>query len=163
MKWLLYAILCSFYLPMVHAETASKPFWLDDHLSQEECRQLKSLWQQKKQIEHDQKVLQELKTLAEQAQKDAQEKIQALQLIEERLKAHQAAKKRHDLKRVKRLSKIYEGMAPAKAAAIMEKMEIVSVVSVLSLMDERKVAKILSNMSADLAMRISEIIARGGE
>jgi len=76
--------------------------------------------------------------------------------IQQRLKDEAAIK----TKKIKRLTSVYEGMKADKAAPVIANMELVTVVKIFSLMDEKKVGKILSFLPAAKAVVISQALTR---
>jgi len=64
-------------------------------------------------------------------------------------------------KKIKRLTAVYAGMKPDKAAAVIAQMDLVTVVKIFSKMDEKKVGKILSFLKPKQAMTISEALTKG--
>ena len=63
-------------------------------------------------------------------------------------------------KKIKRLTAVYEGMKPDRAAPVISKMDLATVVRVFLLMDEKKVGKILSFLPPDKAVQISQALTR---
>lgn len=61
-----------------------------------------------------------------------------------------------------RLAKMYESMKPAQAAPILSGLEMDIVLDVMNRMKEREAARILANMDATLAARISTQLSHGG-
>ncbi|MDX8404785.1 MAG: hypothetical protein R8K50_01375 [Mariprofundus sp.] len=76
--------------------------------------------------------------------------------IQQRLKDEAGIKS----KKIKRLTTVYEGMKPDKAAPVIANMELVTVVKIFSLMDEKKVGKIMSFLPAGKAVEISQALTR---
>ncbi len=63
-------------------------------------------------------------------------------------------------KKIKRLAAVYAAMKPDRAAPVIAKMELGTVVRIFLLMDEKRVGKILSFLPPDKAVRISQALTR---
>jgi flagellar motility protein MotE (MotC chaperone) len=61
-----------------------------------------------------------------------------------------------------RLAKMYENMKPAQAAPILSALEMDILLDIMTRMKEREAARILANMDAGLAARISTELSLGG-
>jgi len=61
-----------------------------------------------------------------------------------------------------RLAKMYENMKPRQAAPIMSALDMEIILDILARMKEREAARILANMDAALAARISTRLSLGG-
>jgi len=96
----------------------------------------------------------------QEAEKKLQQRITELQQLEasiqQRLKDEAGIKN----KKIKRLSGVYAGMRPDKAAPVIARMDLATVVRIFSLMDEKKVGKILSFLPAGKAVVISQALTR---
>jgi flagellar motility protein MotE (MotC chaperone) len=89
----------------------------------------------------------ELKTLNEEADKKLGEinrKLEELQGLEKNLKAQLAQKDAQEAKKIKELGKIYEKMAPDKAALALSNMDDKLATELLGTMKPRSAAKILN-------------------
>ncbi len=58
--------------------------------------------------------------------------------------------------RIKKLAKVYEGMRPEDAAPILSELDDLTIVDILLQMEDRRVSKILGQMSVDRATEISQ-------
>ena len=58
--------------------------------------------------------------------------------------------------RIKKLAKVYEGMRPEDAAPILSELDDLTIVNILLQMEDRRVSKILGQMSVDRATEISQ-------
>ncbi|MDQ6991881.1 MAG: hypothetical protein Q9M31_00260 [Mariprofundus sp.] len=76
--------------------------------------------------------------------------------IQQRLKDEAGIK----TKKIKRLTSVYEGMKANKAAPVIAQMQLSTVVKIFSLMDEKKVGKILSFLPAEKAVLISQALTK---
>ena len=63
---------------------------------------------------------------------------------------------------VVRLAKMYENMKPGQAAPILSNLEMTTILDIMHRMKEREAARILANMDAELAARISTELSTGG-
>lgn len=63
---------------------------------------------------------------------------------------------------VVRLAKMYESMKPGQAAPILSNLEMTTILDIMHRMKEREAARILANMDAGLAARISTELSTGG-
>lgn len=63
---------------------------------------------------------------------------------------------------VVRLAKMYENMKPGQAAPILSNLEMNTILDIMHRMKEREAARILANMDAVLAARISTELSMGG-
>jgi flagellar motility protein MotE (MotC chaperone) len=93
----------------------------------------------------------ELKTLTEEVDKklgEINQKLEELQAMQKNIKVLLTQKDAEELKRTKELAKIYEKMAPDKAAFA------------LANMDERLATNLLANMKAKSAAKILNILDR---
>jgi len=98
------------------------------------------------------------KRLAE-AEARAKALAQALQTklaaIEERL----AEEKKLKSKKIKRLAAVYAAMKPEQAARVVARLDLATAVRVFSVMEEKRVGKILAHLSPQLAVRISRALS----
>lgn len=93
----------------------------------------------------------ELKTMSEEVDKklgEINQKLEELQTMQKNIKTLLAQKDAEELKRIKELGKIYEKMAPDKAAFA------------LANMDERLATNLLANMKAKSAAKILNVLDR---
>ncbi|HOK06745.1 MAG TPA: hypothetical protein PK836_02510 [Syntrophales bacterium] len=92
--------------------------------------------------------------------KEIQDRIDALTELEKRLDAKLAAEKAEDLKRYKDLAKIYENAAPAKAGAMMEKLDTKTAAGIAMNMKKDKAGTVLSHVPVAKAVEITREIVR---
>lgn len=92
--------------------------------------------------------------------KEIQDKIDQLTLIEKRLEAKLDAEKNADTKRFKDLAKIYEAAAPAKAGAMLERLDNKTAAGITMNMKRDKAGVILSNVSVQKVVEITKEITQ---
>ena len=100
----------------------------------------------------------ELKTLNEEADKKLGEinrKLEELQTLQKNLKDQLAKKNAEEVKRIKELGKIYEKMAPDKAALALSNMDDKLATDLLATMKPRSAAKILNVLDRKKASELS--------
>jgi len=93
-----------------------------------------------------------------QAEEKLNVRITELEQLESSIQQRLLDEKNIKDKKIKRLTAVYEGMKPESAAPVLSQMELATVVRVFLLMDEKKVGKILSFMSPDKAVQISQAL-----
>jgi flagellar motility protein MotE (MotC chaperone) len=99
----------------------------------------------------------ELKTLNEEADKKLGEinrKLEELQTLEKNLKDQLAKKNAEEVKRIKELGKIFEKMAPDKAALALSNMDDKLATDLLATMKPRSAAKILNALDRKKASEL---------
>lgn len=100
----------------------------------------------------------ELKTLNEEADKKLGEinrKLEELQNLQKSLKTQLAKKNAEEVKRIKELGKIFEKMAPDKAALALSNMDDKLATDLLATMKPRSAAKILNVLDRKKASELS--------
>ncbi len=70
------------------------------------------------------------------------------------------ARQQEEKKRISKLARLYEGMKPAEAVAILEKLDDDTIVAVVNRMEEENAAKVLAAFDASRAAAISEALLR---
>ena len=106
------------------------------------------------------KSLSEREKEAEIAENRAAERIVELEKLEARIQDLLLQEQGINDKKIKRLTAVYEGMKPDKAAPVIEQMKLATVVKMFSRMDEKKVGKILSFLPAEKAVIISQALTK---
>ncbi|MFQ5356255.1 MAG: MotE family protein [Mariprofundaceae bacterium] len=134
------------------------PFWEDIDISKEECRILKGLRGEQEKLAEEKKILEATREEVNAAKIRAEEKISELEKVEASIQALLDKLERGKSKKIKRLASVYNGMKPEQTAKIIAKMDMASTVEILSNMDEKKVGKVLSYVSPELAMKISRAL-----
>jgi len=94
------------------------------------------------------------------AEEQLQQRITELEQLEASIQQRLADESKIKNKKIKRLTAVYEGMKPDKAAPVIAQMELATVVKIFLLMDEKKVGKILSFLPPEKAVRISQALTR---
>lgn len=90
--------------------------------------------------------------------KKAAQRISDLEALEARISDMLSQEKSINNKKIKRLTAVYEGMRPDKAAPVIARMDLPTVVKMFSRMNEKKVGKILSFLPPELAVKISQAL-----
>jgi len=129
-------------------------------VGREEREELQRLRLLKSRRQSEMTALEALQKNASAAEKRAREQVAVLQALAERIQTSLAKEQSINDKKIKRLAAVYEGMKANKSAPIIAKMELSTVVRMMARMDEKKVGKILSNLSPNLAVRITEALTR---
>jgi flagellar motility protein MotE (MotC chaperone) len=121
---------------------------------------LADLRKQKDSLDKREAQLNRKEKLLQQAEDKINRRITELEQLEagikQRLKDEQGIKN----KKLKRMTAVFEGMKPERAASVIAKMDLATVVRIFSLMNEKKVGKILSFLPADKAVSISQALTR---
>lgn len=150
-----WAMLEAYLIPEAKAAStahAPAPFIEDETLTS--LRQYRNkLEQRSKNLDLREKSLQKSET---QLKRRITELEQLEASIEQRLSDEAKVKN----KKIKRLTAVYEGMKADRAAPVIAKMDLATVVKIFLLMDEKKVGKILSFLPPDKAVTISQALTR---
>ncbi len=136
--------------------------WTPDEamVCETERKALLGLRELKQQLEERQRQLDSREQAVAEMEKKAASRIKALEDMEARLQDMLAQEKSINDKKIKRLTAVYEGMKPDKAAPVIARMELPIVVRIFSRMDEKKVGKILSFLPPEQAVKISQALTR---
>ncbi|RME38061.1 MAG: hypothetical protein D6794_05970 [Deltaproteobacteria bacterium] len=136
--------------------------WTPDEamVCETERKALLGLRDLKRQLEERKRQLDSREQAVAEMEKKAATRIQALEDMEARLQDMLAQEKSINDKKIKRLTAVYEGMKPDKAAPVIARMELPIVVRIFSRMDEKKVGKILSFLPPEQAVKISQALTR---
>jgi len=94
------------------------------------------------------------------AEDKLKQRIAELEQLEASIQQRLADESKIKNKKIKRLTAVYEGMKPERAAPVIAKMDLATVVRIFLLMDEKKVGKILSFLPPDQAVAISQALTR---
>jgi len=139
----------------------ASPWTPDDAMVCEtERKALLGLRDLKQQLEARKRQLDSREQAIAEMEKKAANRIKALEDMEARLQDMLAQEKSINDKKIKRLTAVYEGMKPDKAAPVIARMELPIVVRIFSRMDEKKVGKILSFLPPEQAVKISQALTR---
>ena len=151
-----WALLESYLIPEVKAAAAdatTQTSVIDDE-TLTELRQFRvELEQRSKKLDVREQALQK-------AEEQLKQRITELEQLEASIQQRLVDESKVKSKKIKRLTAVYEGMKPEKAAPVIAKMELATVVKIFLLMDEKKVGKILSFLPPDKAVTISQALTR---
>lgn len=92
--------------------------------------------------------------------KEITDKIDALKVLEKQLDGKVEIQNSADIKKYKDLAKIYETAAPAKAGAMMEKLDIKTAAGITMSMKKDRAGAVLSNMNLQKAVEITKEITQ---
>lgn len=146
--------------PSLIAEAHASIIPESDHSSDAERESLLNLRKIKNQLDKRGKELDKREQIAVEMEKKAAEQIVNLEELETRIQDMLAQEKSINNKKIKRLTAVYEGMKADKAAPVIARMDLLTVVKMFSRMDEKKVGKILSFLSPELAVKISQALTQ---
>jgi len=123
-----------------------------------EDKTLASLRQYKEELDQRAKQLDQRTQSLQQAEEKLKQRITELEQLEASIKQRLDDESKVKNKKIKRLTAVYEGMKPDRAAPVIAKMELATVVKIFLLMDEKKVGKILSYLPPGKAVSISQAL-----
>jgi len=150
-----WAILEAYFIPEAKAASAShtsNPIMEDETLT--------SLRQYRDKLEQRSKKLDVREQSLQQAEGKLKRRITELEQLEASIQQRLSDEAKIKNKKIKRLTAVYEGMKADRAAPVIAKMELATVVKIFLLMDEKKVGKILSFLPPDKAVVISQALTR---
>lgn len=125
-----------------------------------EDKTLTSLRSYKETLDTRAKGLEAREKSIKEAEEQIKQRITELEQLEASIQQRLNDEQKIKSKKVKRLTAVFEGMKPEKAAPVVAKMELKTVVKVFLLMNEKKVGKILSFLPPDKAVLISQALTR---
>ncbi len=125
-----------------------------------EDKTLASLRQYKDKLEQRSRQLDARAKSLQQAEEKLKQRITELEQLEASIQQRLADEAKVKNKKIKRLTAVYEGMKPERAAPVIAKMELSTVVKIFLLMNEKKVGKILSYLPPEKAVKISQALTR---
>lgn len=146
----------SYLIPEVTAaaaDAAPQESVIDDNTLRELRALREQLQQRSKQLDVREQAL-------EKSEAQLQQRITELEQLEASIQQRLADESKVKSKKIKRLTAVYEGMKPEKAAPIIAQMELATVVKIFLLMDEKKVGKIISFLPPEKAVTISQALTR---
>jgi len=146
--------------PSLIAEAHASIMPESDPVSDAERESLLNLRNIKNQLDKRGKELDKREQAAVEMEKKAAERIADLEELETRIQDMLAQEKSINNKKIKRLTAVYEGMKADKAALVIARMDLLTVVKMFSRMNEKKVGKILSFLSPELAVKISQALTQ---
>ena len=123
-----------------------------------ELEVLSHLRELKAKLDQRAKALDAREKAAEAAEAKAATRIAQLQKLEASIQDSLKQEQKLKSKKIKKLAAVYDTMQPAKAAPMIELMDMQTTVKLLSRMDQKKVGKILSFMSPEKATQVSEAL-----
>ncbi|WP_236075277.1 MotE family protein [Mariprofundus sp. EBB-1] len=150
------ALIESYLIPSANAEVSSQ----STHKSIIEDKTLSSLRQLKDGLDQRADTLDQREQHLQQAEEKLKRRITELEQLEASIQQRLSDESKIKSKKMKRLTAVYEGMKPDRAAAVISGMELVTVVKIFLLMDEKKVGKILSFLPPEKAVVISQALTR---
>ena len=121
---------------------------------------LTSLRKYRDDLDQRSKNLDQRESSLKEAEDQLERRIQELEQLEASIQQRLIDESKVKSKKIKRLTAVYEGMKPERAAPVIEKMELETVVKIFLLMDEKKVGKILSFLPPEKAVTISQALTR---
>ena len=149
------ALLEAYLIPEANAEvTGSTP----NPVIEDET--LASLRQYKQELDQRSKELDDREKTMQEAEDQLKRRVTELEQLEASIQQRLLDESKVKSKKIKRLTAVYEGMKPERAAPVIEKMELATVVKIFLLMDEKKVGKILSFLPPEKAVKISQALTR---
>ncbi|MDX8401447.1 MAG: hypothetical protein R8K47_02320 [Mariprofundaceae bacterium] len=104
--------------------------------------------------------LEERERLIRKAEASLRARIQQLEQLEASIRQRLDEEASIKNKKIKRLAAVYAAMKPERAAPVVARMELGTVVRIFLLMDEKRVGKILSFLPPEQAVRISQALTR---
>jgi len=119
---------------------------------------LTSLRQYKGELDQRAKKLDAREQSVQQAEEQLKRHISELEQLEASIQQRLSDEAKVKNKKIKRLTAVYEGMKADRAAPVIAKMELATVVKIFLLMDEKKVGKILSFLPPEKAVIISQAL-----
>lgn len=128
------------------------------NLTPQEVEVLKSLQGIKKQLDARAKKLDARQKAAEEAEAKAETRITELEKLETSIQDLLQQEDGIKNKKIKRLAAVYDGMKAQKAAPVIAKLDLATVVKVFSNMSEKQVGKILAYLPPDEAVKISRAL-----
>jgi|GEM_PF-3053703 len=147
--------------PALITKAHATPFAAGDgDISGSERESLLHLRKIKDQLDERSKHLDDREKAAVEIEKKATKRIADLEALEAQIQDMLAQEKSINNKKIKRLTAVYEGMKADKAAPVIARMDLPTVVRMFSRMDEKKVGKILSFLPPELAVKISEALTK---
>ncbi len=129
-------------------------------VSQEEAEVLLNLRTIKKNLDLRSKTLDERQGSIEKAEEGMAVRIKELESLVAKMKDQLQQEQSFKSKKIKKLAAVYSSMKPEKAAPVVTRMELGTVVKMFARMDNKKVGKILSFLSPEKAVSITQALTR---
>jgi flagellar motility protein MotE (MotC chaperone) len=128
-------------------------------LSTNDIPLLQSLQERQTLLDQRQKQLDQREAALQQLHKSIEEKLALLTVLRKEIGALIEEKEAFEEQRFEHLVKVYEGMKPAEAASLIERLQGDTAVKLFYRMKEKKVSQILGFISPDVAAKLSEQLA----
>lgn len=129
-------------------------------VSQEEAEVLLNLRTIKENLDLRSKALDERQSSVEKAEEGMTARIKELENLIARMQDQLQQEQSFKNKKIKKLAAVYSSMKPEKAAPVVTRMELGTVVKMFARMDDKKVGKILSFLTPEKAVSITQALTR---
>ncbi|ATX82914.1 MgtE intracellular N domain-containing protein [Mariprofundus ferrinatatus] len=129
-------------------------------VSQEEAEVLLNLRTMKENLDLRAKALDERQHSIEQAEEGMAARIKELESLVAKMQDQLQQEQGLKSKKIKKLAAVYSSMKPEKAAEVVTRMELGTVVKMFARMDDKKVGKILSFIEPEKAVAITQALTR---
>jgi len=129
-------------------------------VSQEEAEVLLNLRAIKKNLDLRSKALDERQGSIEKAEEGMAARIKELESLVAKMQDQLQQEQSFKSKKIKKLAAVYSSMKPEKAAPVLTRMDIGTVVKMFARMDDKKVGKILSFLPPEKAVSITQALTR---
>jgi flagellar motility protein MotE (MotC chaperone) len=129
-------------------------------VSQEEAEVLLNLRTIKENLDMRSKALDERQSSVEKAEEGMAARIKELESLVARMQDQLQQEQSFKSKKIKKLAAVYSSMKPEKAAPVVTRMELGTVVKMFARMDDKKVGKILSFLTPEKAVSITQALTR---
>jgi len=133
---------------------------ITDRISQEEAEVLVNLRTIKKNLDLRSNALDERQNSIEKAEDSMAARIKELEGLVAKMQDQLLQEQSFKSKKIKKLASVYSSMKPEKAAPVLGKMDIATVVKMFARMDDSKVGKILSFLPPEKAVSITQALTR---
>lgn len=131
----------------------------EDELSNADIGVLQQLAERRRQLDAREKELDQRQALLLAAQKEISEKYKELDALRGEIKSLLGQQSEEQEKQLTSLVKVYEGMKPKDAAAILDELDAAVLMQVMSRMSERKMSPILAEMRPEVAREVTRRLA----
>ena len=142
------------------AEASVFPGKPTDDLSHEEIEVFRNLRSIKEGLDTRAKTLDERQQSIEEAETGIAKRVDELEGILAKIQDSLQQEESIRSKKIKRLTAVYASMKAGKAAPVISKMELLTVVKMFTRMDEKKVGKILSFLPPEKAVKITQALTK---
>ncbi|MFQ5355111.1 MAG: MotE family protein [Mariprofundaceae bacterium] len=128
--------------------------------SQEELETYSNLRAIKEKLDERSKTLDERQESIVKAEADIAKRIDELESLRTQIQSRLDQEDSIKTKKIKRLTAVYSSMKPEKAALVITRLELDTIIKMFSRMDEKKVGKILSFLPPENAVKITQALSR---